>query len=177
MLRYALALLLLPTLAAANPFAGSGESGNTTLKSFGHIQISTDTNAETTLSANTVFVKAAGTCANGDLVDFHEDTECRLTYIGTQTKEFLVEVSISVVKADGGPTVGYFRIAKNGDPTTDDAFAEQSIRTLSNTSDIGALSITRAVKLSTGDYIELWIATGDSDNLTIHGMVIIIDEK
>lgn len=145
--------------------------------SFGHIHISSDTEAETTLSGNTVFVKAAGTCGAGDLEGFSHSTNCRLTYIGTITKKFVINISISISKASGGPTTGFFRVAKNGNPNTDNAFFMQTIRTLANTSDIGAGSLHRAVELATNDYVELWVATSNADNVTIEAMSFIVTEK
>ena len=88
-----------------------------------------------------------------------------------------MSMHFSVVKEAGSATVGYLRIAINGDAEELDAFETQSIRALANTSDAGAGGIIRTLILSKGDYIELWITTANANNLTVATMSIVIQEK
>jgi hypothetical protein len=145
---------------------------------FGYMHISTNTSAETTLVSNNVFVKAAGTCTAGsNMTLFTESAECTLRYDGALTREFLVSVTLGVTKAAGGATNGYFRIAKNSDPDATEAFNQQSQRSLPNTSDTGSVTVLTEYTLSTNDTVDLWLATGDSDNLTIENMVFVVEER
>lgn len=144
---------------------------------FGHIHLSTDNAVLTTLSANNIFVKAAGTCFQHSSLMFTESAECTLRYDGDIPEVFTINISLSVTKAAGSATTGYFRVAKNGDPNSELAFGMQSVRSLSNTSDSGNVSITAVYSLSQNDTVDLWVATADSDNITIDTMSMTVEER
>lgn len=134
---------------------------------FGHVHQSTGGVVETVLSSNFVFVKAAGTCSEHASNNFTESAECTLRYDGVVEKTFVIEVVFSVSKSMGSATIGYFRVAKNGDPDTTLAFGMQSLRSLANTSDIGNVSVRAVFTAVQNDTFDLWVATADADNLTI----------
>ncbi len=144
---------------------------------FAQMYISTDNASHTDITGNYVFVKATGTCGTASLKQFTESAECTLRYDGAITRDFLITVSLSVSKTDGGATTGYFRIVKNATPGAGNDFLMQSIRSLPNTADVGSVTITTVHSLSTNETIELWITTADSDDITIESMSLAVQER
>lgn len=128
------------------------------------------TPVETPLAAATP-VKALGTTTAGPLGDFTHINN-RLTYTGLDTRDFELSADVSMTKAGGGATVGSVHFAKGGSILP----GQKINRTLANTSDEGAVGVTGAVSLSTGQYVELFLEDVNGDDLTIQsgGMVIAV---
>jgi len=127
---------------------------------YGSLAFSTP--AETTLAAATP-TKASGTTTALVMGDFTMSADNRLRYDGVTTRDFEVEISVSLSKASGGATNAMVHIHKNDvhDPLL------TIERTLANTSDIGALGLSVALTLEQNDYVEIWLETTNGDNLTI----------
>ena len=108
--------------------------------------------------ANSTIADEGGTGADWTI----DDTNKRITYIGTNNVNVYVTCSVSMTSSTSNQ-VASFRVAKNGTTVA----ASQIDRKIGTGSDVGALSITHIFEdLSTNDYIELW-ATLDTSSQTI----------
>lgn len=126
---------------------------------YGGLYFSTPT--ETTLSAATP-AKAAGTTTALPLSGFSHSNG-RITYSNATTRDYLISTSISATKAVGSATVGSFYLYKNGNPISGAVIG----RTLSNTTDVGSISLTSLISLANNDYVEIWVATVNGNNITV----------
>ena len=113
--------------------------------------------------------KLIGTTANVISPSGFTSSGNRLTYTGTTTPQiFSVVCSISL---SGNKSAIYnFYIAKNGAKQT----GSDVKRYINSTSDIGALSVSSMVSLSTGEYIEVWVQGDDTGTITIQTMNVLI---
>jgi len=114
-----------------------------------------------TANESGVPIKAAGTTTAQTLRGFSH-TSNRLTYDGIADKEFVIVASISATKASGGAALGSFYVYENGSVVT----GSEIQRSISNTTDTGAFSLTVQVTGSTDDYWEIWCSTPNGDDLT-----------
>ena len=135
------------------------------LLSFGSAYFSTPA-ATTNIAATPI--KAAGTTTAMQLADFDMSTSNRLRYLDLTTRTFEVMFTGSVSKAGGGATASNYYLYKNGIAIPGAVVA----RTISNTSDIGAFSVTCQVTLALNNYVELWLETDTGDDLTIETGVL-----
>ena len=121
------------------------------------------TAAETTISTQDVFVKAAGTTTEIATRNFTH-TAGRLTYNGTPDINVYVSCCFSMTAAGNSKEID-FKIAKNG-TVIDSSMIRRKVGT---GTDVGAASVDSFIEgLSTNDYIELWVANHtDTTNVTI----------
>jgi len=119
--------------------------------------------SEETILAAATPAKALGTTTALVLGDFTMSANNRLRYDGVETRDFEVDISVSMIKSAGGATNAIMHIHKNDvhEPLL------TIERTIANTSDTGAISLTGAVTLEQNDYVEIWVETVNGDNLTI----------
>lgn len=130
--------------------------------------LSMGTPAETTISGIGDFVKAAGTTVVGNSNNMTPDTSGRITYDGASDRHFHIVCSISMTCASNLQTLA-FRIAKNGTTIA----ASQLRRRVNTGTDIGSTAVHADVMLSTGDYLELYVANNSSTaNLTIEDLYL-----
>jgi len=125
----------------------------------------------TTISTQSVPVKAAGTTTAELLQDFTH-TSNKLTYTGTDTAKFLVNVSISIQAGINNDESLAVLVYKNGVQE----FAE-IVDTCKKLSDDkpGQPSNTAIVSLAENDYIEIWVANNKStENVTVKHMNVTI---
>lgn len=122
------------------------------------------TPAATTLSAATP-AKVAGTTTAVFAEGFTMDANNRLTLdAGARNRDVSIIAAISATKAAGaGATIASFYLYKNG------ALIPGSTinRTMANTTDEGAIACVGQTTMVPGDYIELWCATVDGDDITV----------
>lgn len=136
---------------------------------YGSMYISSS--AETTIGAQNTPVKAAGTTTAGVTIKSMAHSVGRLTYTGAPTLPVLVCISLSLISA-GNNKVLAFHIAKNGSVI---ASSEQH-RKAATGGDVGSVSLTVEVELSTDDYIELWVENKtDAVNMTVEFMNMSIE--
>lgn len=133
------------------------------------VRIATDTTASTTLAA-AVFSKIGGTCTAGSLSLFEHSTNCRMTYTGALPITLIFEASLGVSKAGGGATDGFFRLVMNGDANATEAFQQQSLRNLPNSSDIGSVTLHAQFDMVNGDFVEPYFMTTNGDDLTAESL-------
>jgi hypothetical protein len=106
-------------------------------------------------------IKCAGTtAAQGTALRVTQATTNRLTYTGVPTRNFSVEVTVSLSAA--AATNGKLHLYKNGSLITG-----ATISRVLPISDIGAMAVHALVSLATNDYVELWCETDDGDDITI----------
>lgn len=92
----------------------------------------------------------------------HSDN--RLTIAaGQPTREYEIIAGLSVSKASGGATLSTVYVYKNGTVVA----GSEIDRSVSNTSDIGALEVHCNVSLAAADYVEIWVETDNGDDLTL----------
>lgn len=106
---------------------------------------------------------AAGTTTSIVADGFTVSSANRLTYDGMVTRNVSVEATFSVTKTGGGSTTGSFYIYKNGSAVT----GVQVDRTLNNSGNELTIALHGIVSLATDDYVELWYATGNGNNMRI----------
>jgi len=109
-----------------------------------------------------------GTTATENLFRFDTDggTNNRLKYIGTKTRIFSVVISASITSSTNSQTLSLY-IAKMGSVIN----SSRIQRKMGNGLDMGAASVSCTVELSTGQYVELWVANNESGkNATIESM-------
>jgi len=122
--------------------------------------------AETTITSDGVFVKAAGTTTEVTTsADFTAVGNNRFLYTGTEKRRFKVEVVCSMTSAGNNQTVrGRFAV----DGTTI-APSEQEV--LGVGTRVGSMSLTCMPELDENEYIEFWIANiGATSNFTVDYM-------
>lgn len=106
----------------------------------------------TTIGTQSVFVVATGTTTAGSLDGFSHSNE-RLTYTGTPTRSFKVDVAASIEPDSGAARVLGISIAKNGT-----VIAQTEIRHNGTSNDLpNALKTIGYVSLATNDYIEVFV--------------------
>ena len=119
------------------------------------------TPAATTTSNQATYYKAAGTTTlqtSPAAVNFTMPANNRLTYTGTPTRLFLVQVHASQVTASGSVVVHY-RIAVDGTTVS----SSEVIRKQNTTpSDVGAFALGTIVSLATNSYVELFLKNATS---------------
>lgn len=121
--------------------------------------------AETTIGSAGVYVKAAGTTAAQEETGVTVATTNRVTYDGALTRDFTIQVTVSVSLAAGGANdnIG-IKIAKNDTPI-DGSEIRRYIGTATQT---GAMACQWHVPMATDDYVEIWVANIDATaNVTI----------
>jgi len=127
------------------------------------------TPVETILAAG-VPTKALGGTTGLIQGDFTHIANNRLRYDGLTTRDFVVNVSLSVVKTAGGGTISTVYVVKNGVIGS----ALSIDRTIANAVDTGALAIIAPFTLAQNDYIEIWASTTNGDNMTITKGCIVV---
>jgi hypothetical protein len=115
---------------------------------FGYCYVSSP--AGTTVTSGGTYYLVAGTFAAGTLDQFTHNGSGRLTYTGTTTRLFSVDVSISMTSTNN--IITHWRVAKNG---TTIANSEQK-RKVSTGSDVGNSSVHAEVELAANDYVEVF---------------------
>ena len=93
-----------------------------------------------------------------NLLRFTSDQENRLTYQGKNKRTFTLNASISVRGNDRVGSFYTFFVRKIGSAgsTSETIIESNSIYNVSNTTNIGSLSITGTLELSPGQSVELW---------------------
>ncbi len=135
----------------------SGTSADTA--SYGAIRWSAA--AATSNAAGTPIKLAGTTAAQGTAsADVTQGTANRLTYTGTDDKDFYVVANVTVTAA--ADTAATYYLTEDGSPITGAVLT----RAIAGT---GAelVTISCMVTLSTNQYVELWCATADGDDLTV----------
>ena len=144
--------------------ASSGITTETDDVAGGNIYLSTPTT--TSISGSDDPTKISGTTATANLFRFTSAVDNQMVYAGTKTRTFQIFAAISMT-SPANNKIYQFHIAKNGSIVPGTA---QS-RKIASGSDVGALSISGVVELSTGDYVEVWVENiSDGSNITIESM-------
>ncbi|MAX70975.1 MAG: cell wall anchor protein [Flavobacteriaceae bacterium] len=110
--------------------------------------------------------KINGTTTSDDLFRFSVSGNNRIVYEGKKTRNFTVNTSVSF-RGDNNNDIFVFYIAKgnNGDATANVEENTKVYREIGSNFDIGAVSVTGSIELSTGDYVEVWaerlVGSGD----------------
>lgn len=120
------------------------------------------TNTITASTARNLFENATIADAGLTDADWLVDNSAgkkRFTWLGSETRTFLVNATISFTAADNN-IVGYLYVAKNGTIDTDTKID----RKISTGSDVGALSVQGTFSLATNDHVAIFcdINTGTS---------------
>lgn len=142
------------------------QSAESAAPAYGEMYISST--SLTTVVATPTFTKIAGTYTAGELENFTHSAGT-LTYTGTDTKKFHVDVSMS---GDSNATdVFHFRVAKNGT-----SVAKTEIdRRISGAQDVGAMALHGIIELSTNDTVEVQVANdGGSADITAERLIFVI---
>ena len=127
--------------------------------------------ALTTIAAQDTPIKASGTTTAGATLKNMTHTTGRMTYIGAPKLPILVCASLSLTSVGNGKLLA-FHIAKNGVVIA----ASEQQRKAAAGGDVGNVSLTVEVELSTDDYVELWIENKtDSTDATINLMNMSIE--
>ncbi len=139
----------------------------------GHGQIYVSSSAETTIVTKSVFVKAAGTTTlttSPAAVGWSMSANNRLRYDGTADRIAHVTCAISLQAAANSKEIQW-RLAKNGTTIADTTITRKIVVNSEN----GAAAITAIVGVSSGDYIELWVANDtDNTNATLSKMILTV---
>ena len=125
-----------------------------------HGAFSINVPAATTIAVAGTYVKAAGTTSlDVDAEDFDDDspTDNRLRYTGAPDRHVNVIATISTTSASSNQVLG-FKLALNG-VVIDDSVSRRKQGT---GSDIGSVTLSAHVDMSTNDYIELWVTNETS---------------
>ena len=93
-----------------------------------------------------------------------------MTYTGVLPMTVIFEGSLSVSKAGGGATDGFFRFVKNADPNATEAFEQQSLRLLPNSADVGSVTLHSQFDMTNGDFVEPYFMTVNGDDLTAESL-------
>ncbi|MHC4316262.1 MAG: hypothetical protein ACYSW3_27785 [Planctomycetota bacterium] len=112
---------------------------------------------ETVISAIGVFAKVDAVYNAGDLLNFTNGSGL-LTYTGTDTKEFALNLSLTTTLNLSTSNISVV-LYKNGSPISK---SEQTSFTGSTTPGLQNGSVNALVSLSTGDYIEIYVANNDN---------------
>jgi hypothetical protein len=105
------------------------------------------------------YEKVLGTTTAGTLRDFTH-TDNRLTYTGATTRQFSVDVSVSMT-GDNSITT-HWRVAKGGVTIAD----SEQIRKIGTVgADVGNAGLHAEVTLATGEYLEVWHTTEAGEDL------------
>jgi hypothetical protein len=140
------------TLPVANGGTGATQSA------YGEYYISS-TPVATTIVSIGAFVKVAGTTTTGNLSNFTNATNNRLTYTGTTTRKFLITAALSF---HGTGTNDYkFAFYKN---TSTILTASIISTTGTGAGNLAHVSCQCIVELATTDFIELFVANADATN-------------
>lgn len=101
--------------------------------------------------------KINGATSSDDLFRFSASGNNRIVYEGRKTRRFTINASLSF-RGDTNNDIFVFYIAKgnSGDATATVDENTKVYREIGSNFDIGAVSITGSIELSTGDYIEVW---------------------
>lgn len=113
----------------------------------------------TVIATQSVYVLVAGVWTVEDTSQFTGTAAGRLTYNGTKDIKQPITFSCSIEPVTGGSTNLSMRVAINGAVI---AASEQDVRTSSGTP-VNITLIWQSV-LSTGDYVEVWVANDDNTN-------------
>jgi hypothetical protein len=120
----------------------------------------------TTISTQSVPVKAAGTTSSG-LVQGFTHTDNRLTYDGTETTIFAVRADATLF--GGNDELVAIEIRKNG------VKVNGFVSTYSRSNKQGSTSVEALVSLATNDYVELWVSAEESNgDVTVEDMVLAV---
>ena len=140
--------------------------------SYGSVFISSA--AATTLAAG-VPAKVAGTTAFSSAIsspNFDDDSGVsnRLRYTGTVTRDFFVEICVSMTSGSNNQDLTFY-LAKGG--VID---AETKIfRKIGTGSDQGAMPLCGPVNLAQNEFVELWIENSQANAVTVTAMVMGIE--
>jgi len=139
----------------------------------GSLYVAAADRGDITISGTADYYEANGmvwTLPTGAFLFDESDGNGRLTYTGTVPVRGLVTASVSMT-CTASSQVTHWRLGVNG--TTNAATEIQ--RKIGTGADVGALSITGSVALSTGDHISLWARNETSaTNITIECANIIV---
>lgn len=133
----------------------------------------------TTISTVNTWTKVAGTTTAVNAFRFDDDsgTSNRARYLGTQTVDKQINVSLSATSANNNK-VYEVAIYKYDDSAASGAIATQSIqsRKIATGADVGQFSITALIEMDTNDYVEVHIRNvTDTDNPTVEYMNLSIN--
>lgn len=174
----------------SSPYTGYNFTNEWSVSSPG-IPIETDDNAQGDYSLDvavgsgytTVFTgtgassrtKISGTTVGSNLFRFVSGGNNRLIYDGHQTRFFKINASISF-QGNTNNDIFLFYIAKgnNGDPTATVDVTTKVYREVGSNFDIGSVPLLGTVKLSPGDFVEVWAErwTG-SGNIVVVSMNLV----
>lgn len=130
--------------------------------------------SETVISTVNTPVKFAGTTTATGLLRTSTDggINNRIKYLGNKTRYFSYTASLSVIgQSNQNNKVHNYYIAKNGTVVA----ASKQTRKIGTASDVGSISLSGLISLSTGDYLEIWIGNEtDSSNITALSMSMVI---
>ncbi|WP_417871422.1 cell wall anchor protein [Winogradskyella sp.] len=101
--------------------------------------------------------KINGATSSDDLFRFSASGNNRIVYEGRKTRRFTINASLSF-RGDTNNDIFVFYIAKgnSGNATATVDENTKVYREIGSNFDVGAVSITGSIELSTGDYIEVW---------------------
>ena len=125
----------------------------------------------TTVASPNVFVLMATPTTVGPLNNFTH-TSGRLTYNGTDTKKFRINICASFQSAAVAGTIASFTIYKNGSPITESQI-QQDLAAASKNFSVGLVTLA---SLNTNDYIELYVTTSIAASLTVSYFSCVITE-
>jgi hypothetical protein len=92
----------------------------------------------------------------------------RLRYTGAPTRFFELNAVLSVISASSNKVFGFY-LAKNGTVDTGSLITRKQ----GTSTDVGALALNYHVRLTTNDYVEVFIENQtDNTNMTVNQMVI-----
>jgi hypothetical protein len=129
----------------------------------------------TSISNAGTYYKAAGTTTVERNSGAWTHSDNRMTYAGTVPIMAEVIASFSTTCSLGNQTLGA-RMVKNGESTALGAVASTARRVISSGSDIGMGSLLGLFPMTTGDYIEIWVAneTTGSGTVTLDNAHVIV---
>ena len=132
----------------------------------------TNNSTDTVITTVSTFVKIEGATTQGFASADFTHANNKLTYTGTKTKKFKVNVTTTTVRATGsGDKLGRFAIYRTGSKYT---------KTLSGIRDIGLPRETTfqgVIDMATNDYIEMFVENRtDAEDFTIQNMMVIAVE-
>ncbi len=160
------------TVSAATIFVDTLTAGNLLINNArGCLHIATAGATATNVSGGitNTFIKAKGTTDDHDLVDVSA-TDNKLTYVGTDTKEFIVICNVSV----SGTNNSDFQIgvAKNGAIIA----GSEMERRLTTGGDIGSMGTNTFVSLGTDDFVEIFVRSDTAGPFTLHKLAFSINQ-
>jgi hypothetical protein len=134
----------------------------TTDRSYGEMYVYNNTQTTTISAINTFTMIAPTTLVAGPLnyFTYSSANPGRLTYGGTATKIFLINMSLTASPTGVSPTAS-FSIFKNGVQMIDSQIVQELLNGKKT-----SVSLTALVSLSTGDYIEAYVSLNTITLLT-----------